>query len=323
MFHIAVNQPEEIIPRLGRGLRHWKKGRSAYELAVAWISAHGIPASVRSVLNEAPEWQEAELLDAVFERTTNLGTPGAPSQTDLLAVMALPKANAVLAVEGKVDEPFGETVGKWLGPNPPSGKTARLKRLCATLGLNHDVIGDLHYQLLHRTCAAIYEAQRFRYPSAMMLVHSFDPLSAWFEKFEYFAGAIGFSVKGQNQVSDPRQFEGVSLRLAWVKDSPCSRTDERWRVPEAEGLFVDEAGRWCSNASPYLDADDPSNDENPPKEKWVWHQSRPAPGNSSREDWKAWLAYLNEPQAAEGLRSLEKLEALRTLRLLGEKGLTG
>lgn len=31
-FHMPIKRPEEIIPRLGKAGRHWKKGRSAYEL---------------------------------------------------------------------------------------------------------------------------------------------------------------------------------------------------------------------------------------------------------------------------------------------------
>ncbi|MCA0199887.1 MAG: hypothetical protein LCH56_03495 [Proteobacteria bacterium] len=320
MFHIAIEEPEEIIPRLGRGLRHWKKGRSAYELAVAWTASPGIPDSVRSVLDQAPEWRGAQLLDAVFERPTDLGTAGAPSQTDLLAVVGLPAVNAVLAVEGKVDEPFGEVVDKWLGTTPAPGKIARLKGLCATLGLETDIVGDVHYQLLHRTCAAIYEARRLRYPCAMMLVHSFDALGAWFDKFEYFARSLEMPVAAPNAVSPARLFDGISLRLAWVKDSVCKRQMERWQTPEVEGVFTDDAGRWCSNASSYLDDEDPAADENPPREEWEWHQSRPARGNSRREDWKAWLAYLSEPHAGEGLRRLAEIEARRTLRLLGEGG---
>jgi hypothetical protein len=41
-FQIAIEKPEEIIPRLGKPELHWKKGRSAYELATAWMEAGGI-----------------------------------------------------------------------------------------------------------------------------------------------------------------------------------------------------------------------------------------------------------------------------------------
>jgi hypothetical protein len=40
-FHIPIEKPEEIIPRLGKQELHWKKGRSAFELSTAWMEAHG------------------------------------------------------------------------------------------------------------------------------------------------------------------------------------------------------------------------------------------------------------------------------------------
>src|SRR5689334_18418289 len=98
---MPIEQPEEIKPRLGK-LTHWKEGRSAYELAAAWMRVGGIPDRVREVLDQAPEWRHAELLDAIFERETNLPGQGGGSQTDLLAVIRLIDGNAILAVEGKV-----------------------------------------------------------------------------------------------------------------------------------------------------------------------------------------------------------------------------
>ena len=36
-FQIAIEEPDEIIPRLGKKELHWKKGRSAYELSTSWM----------------------------------------------------------------------------------------------------------------------------------------------------------------------------------------------------------------------------------------------------------------------------------------------
>jgi hypothetical protein len=69
-FQTSIEKPEEIISRLGRLDLHWKKGRSTFELSTAWMQAGGIPQSVRSVLDQAPEWHGAKLLDAIFERET-------------------------------------------------------------------------------------------------------------------------------------------------------------------------------------------------------------------------------------------------------------
>ena len=221
-FHIPIEQREEIIPRLGKQELHWKKGRSAYELSTAWMAAKGVPPIVAAVLDQAPEWKGAELLDAIFERETELGSRGRPSQTDLLAVMALHDGNAVIGVEGKVDEPFGPRVGEWLAEAKDGNRLGRLTGLCATLGVDPAQQDRFFYQLFHRTCAAIYEAQRFKYPRALMLVHSFSVTAAWFEEFAAFATAVGMPVQRPGTVSPSRKCAGIEMQLAWVSDKPAA-----------------------------------------------------------------------------------------------------
>lgn len=219
-FQIAIEKPEEIIPRLGKQELHWKKGRSAYELASSWMVAGSFPAVVRAVLDQAEEWRGAVLLEAIFERETELGTRGRPSQTDLLCVSALPGGNAILGIEGKVDEPFGPRVAEWLGDDSAGGRRARLGALCATLDVEPDSMGHLFYQLFHRTCAAIYEAKRFRYSQGAMLVHSFSEGGAWFPEFALFSKTIGMPVDRPGAISPAKICDGVSMRLGWVSDKP-------------------------------------------------------------------------------------------------------
>ena len=213
-----IARPEEVIPYLAKQECHWKKGRSAYELAHSWIDAEGIPASVRSVLDTCPDYAGACLVEGLFERDVDLRTPGHPSQTDLLAYVKLAHGNAVIAVEGKVNEPFGELVSTWNTGTP--GKECRLKALCRSLGLKAADVGNIRYQLLHRTASAIYEAQRYRTTRALMLVHSFSPTDTSFEDFRAFADLTETPVPTVNQVSEERECEGVRLRLGWVKDQP-------------------------------------------------------------------------------------------------------
>jgi hypothetical protein len=219
-FQISIERPEEIIPRLGKQELHWKKGRSAYELATSWMAAKSFPASVKGVLSHADEWREAVLLEAIFERETELGSRGRPSQTDLLAVVSLPIGNAILGIEGKVDEPFGSKVRDWLGDGENTNRHDRLNRLCETLGVDPAVTGDLFYQLFHRTCATIYEARRFRYEQGLMLVHSFSETGAWFDEFAAFSNAVGMGVARPGMVSSPKLCGDVKMRLGWVSDKP-------------------------------------------------------------------------------------------------------
>ena len=223
-FHIPIKDPKEIIPRLGKKELHWNEDRSAAKLSRCWMLAGTLPAQARAVIGQAPEWINATLLEGIFERETDIPGEGRPSQTDLLALIALADGNAILGVEGKVDEPFGPLVSEWLSDNPSANKTARLTGLCRTLGIDPAVVAGLRYQLFHRCCASIYEAKRFKYGRAMMLVHSFAPVStssaspAGFEDFARFASAIGMPVGAPGTVSPTKSCDGIEFRLAWLSD---------------------------------------------------------------------------------------------------------
>ncbi len=214
-----VTEPTDIIPFLGKGEAHWRKGYSAYELAHSWVNAGGIPDSMRAVLDQAAEYRDARLIEGFFERETQLRSKGRPSQTDLLALINSPSGYAVLGIEGKVNETLGPLVSEWIA-KPTTGKHERLRVLCSTLGLEPDAVGHLRYQLLHRTCAAIYEAQGYAVDRAAMLVHSFSAQHAWFEDFQAFVVALGLKVPSVNGISTTTDLEGISVRLGWVADSP-------------------------------------------------------------------------------------------------------
>ena len=216
-FAEPITRPEDIIPHLAKQERHWKKGYSAYELAHSWVGAKGIPDPVVAVLNQVEEFRGMELVEGFFEKETDLRSRGRPSQTDLLALIGDGEGFAVLGVEGKVNEPFGPLVSEWL-VDALANKRARLSVLQKTLELTNYDVSNLRYQLLHRTAAAIYEAQRYKVGRAVMLVHSFSAGHSWFDDFRAFADAIGTPVSGTNELSAEVEVEGVSLRLGWVAD---------------------------------------------------------------------------------------------------------
>lgn len=215
-LHVPVIEPRDIVPHLAKQEGHWRAGYSAQELAVAWVNAgKEFPERVRRVLDTAPEYQGAELIDGFFEREVELGTPGRNSQTDLMVVTGLQNELGIVAVEGKVEESFAEVVSEW---NTTPGKQARLEALCRTLEMNVTIAGELRYQLLHRTASAIYEARRYRCRHSMMLVHSFSPSHRWFDDFARFAAAMEMPVLNPDTCSPARLLDGVSIRLAWVSD---------------------------------------------------------------------------------------------------------
>ncbi len=218
-FHAQeIAKPEDVIPFLAKRERHWKCGYSAYELAHSWVNAGDIPAPVRAVLDTCADYAGVTLVEGLFERDVDLRTPGRRSQTDLLVFVNSVHGAAVIAVEGKMDEPFGDLVSTW--NDGSAGKERRLAVLCASLGLGVAGVGRIRYQLLHRTASAIYEAQRYRATQAVMLVHSFSATEASFPDFQAFSRSMGIPVESVNRVSEERDCEGIRLRLAWVKDRP-------------------------------------------------------------------------------------------------------
>ena len=220
-LHVPLLKPDDVIPHLAKPDLHWKSGYSAQELAITWFqSSNDFPPSVRAALSAVPEYSDAELVDGFFEREIELGSPGRNSQADLLVITGLRQELGVIAVEGKVNEPFGEFVKDW---NTTPGKQVRLERLAQTLGLDVADAGEIRYQLLHRTASAIYEAKRYRCRHAMMLVHSFSPTHRWFEDFAKFSALMNQPVSVPGIVSIAKMCEGISLRLAWVADSPRGR----------------------------------------------------------------------------------------------------
>ena len=216
--------PEDVIPHLGKGGRHWKKGRSAYELAASWYAAaalpKGMPKTVSSVLASEQSMDDLKLVDGFFERKTSLKTKGRATQTDLLVIAKGRHGPVLIGVEGKVDEKFGDLVRDWRRIRPSKGKERREAALRSTLGIVASNIDDLRYQLFHRTAAVVYEAQDRGIGRAVMLVHSFDPGSAGLDDFQDFAETIGVTGAAADCVSQPVVLEGITTYLAWVSDTP-------------------------------------------------------------------------------------------------------
>lgn len=130
------------------------------------------------VLSARAELSGARLLEGHFERSTPMPGRGRASQTDLLAVCTSDQGHFVLAVEAKVDETLGPIVREWDNGTP--NRRERLGGLLQLLEIEEESAGLLRYQLLHRTTAALIEAEAFGTARAVMLVQSFSPTHAWF-----------------------------------------------------------------------------------------------------------------------------------------------
>jgi hypothetical protein len=221
-IHVPSTGPESWRRLLGDPERHWVRGRSAWELAHSWESADSIPAPVVRVLDagDEPSLHDLEIVAAFPEHQTPLPGGSRPTQTNLL-VFARSHARGdpvVLGVERKVDEPFGPLVHEW-DPSASPGKTRRLDFLCARLGLDPAIVGDLRYQLLHRTVGAILEAERFGATTAALVVHSFSDGDAGFSDYAAFLARLGAPAATAGSTTRLATPGPIRMLAAWVPDT--------------------------------------------------------------------------------------------------------
>jgi hypothetical protein len=197
---------------------HWRREKSAWELAVSWEVAaktnSGMPTEVVRALTSNPNLVGAELLLAIPEHRVTLDDDRRPSQSDLWVVLWTPKGYVSVAIEAKAGEEFDKPIEQWL-KHESSGKERRLTFLTKELGLVAPPPGFIRYQLVHRTVAAILEAKRCHFELALMLVQSFDESpSSWID-YEKFANLLGVSaIRGG--ITGPRQIDNISLYLGWI-----------------------------------------------------------------------------------------------------------
>jgi len=189
--------------------KHWRTGYSARTLACSWENSNGLPPEISRLFGGS-----AELLLALPEHKVALPGGSRPSQTDLFALLRWEGRTVAAAVEGKVDEPFGPTVGEWL-ESASDGKRERLNYLCELLGLPTEGLSELRYQLLHRAASAAIEAERFKTDDAAMIVHSYSRTSAWYESFAEFAQRLGIPPE-KDRLAAVRLPNGRPLHLAWA-----------------------------------------------------------------------------------------------------------
>jgi hypothetical protein len=201
---------------------HWKRGRSAFELAVSWEAAarreSGMPSDIDAVLRQTSRLSSACLVAGFVEHRTPLPGGTRASQSDLWALLCGSDGLISMTVEGKAGEPFDKTVGDWRSEaGEGSGKAVRLADLAKELGLT-EIPDSIMYQLVHRTAAAVKEARRCRAASAVMLVQSFSKDERSLRDFEAFSALLGAKT-GENQVRLVKNLLGIDLFLGWVSSS--------------------------------------------------------------------------------------------------------
>jgi hypothetical protein len=155
------------------------------ELARAWLDDADLPGEVRAAIERHGDFGPVRAWSAEPEARLRFDKfAGEPRNTDLLIDAKDMHGRYLIAVEGKADEPFGETVGDALAAalerriaNHRSNGLARIDQLALSLfgprAASEPRVEAIRYQLLTACAGAICEAERWGVPRALMLVHEF------------------------------------------------------------------------------------------------------------------------------------------------------
>lgn len=149
--------PEDWRELLAKPEKHWRTEYSAKALAHCWEKAEAFPPEVFQLFQESedPACRNIKYLLAFPEWRVSLPGGSQPSQNDLFVLGRTENGLVIIMIEGKVSEPFGETLEEWLAEASP-GKNQRLDFLQMQLGLT-GIPETIRYQLLHRTASALIE----------------------------------------------------------------------------------------------------------------------------------------------------------------------
>lgn len=164
-----------------KGAEQWVSGRSARELAEAWLPRAGepsVPPELATLLNSSADVGLVTLFEAEPEcsvRFDNLR--GEPRNCDLAVIGGSALGIVAVSIEAKADESFGRPVAHELeaAEGRVSNLPERVGRLAVALfGLRdcQPILG-LHYQLIHGTAAALAFAQQKGASLAVFAVHEF------------------------------------------------------------------------------------------------------------------------------------------------------
>jgi hypothetical protein len=165
------------------GLRQWKDGRSAKELAKAWFPQTGspqLPADLNSLLQSHPDLTSTEILEGTPEHKISLDNfRGETRNADLVLVGKRGNSLISINIEAKADEPYDQTLAKKLKSvkNPRSKIPDRINLLCQALfgaiPESDPELLNLRYQLLTGCAGAMIEASRIGAKVAVFVVHVF------------------------------------------------------------------------------------------------------------------------------------------------------
>jgi hypothetical protein len=173
----TVDQWFEFAPPRG-GVRQWVDGRSAKELAKAFLegSVPATPPELRALLSSHQDLGTVDLAVGFPEYKIALDEfRGETRNADLAAVGIGKTGRVALTIEAKADEPFGGTIRETLATAPAkSNLPKRIAALAkAVFGHTGPEIDGLRYQLLHGAAASLILAQEQSAAAALFIVLEF------------------------------------------------------------------------------------------------------------------------------------------------------
>jgi hypothetical protein len=162
--------------------RQWAEGRSARELARAWIEGDAAT-QLLSLLASAPAFAGLVLDRGIAGKETRFDDiQDGPCHHGLLVVARAPSGTVVIGVEGVAEEPFDEPLDAWVmraeARSERSRARERLDRLTtAFFGTTLDedpLLAPLRYQLLSALAGTLADAREQDAGAAVLLVHEFE-----------------------------------------------------------------------------------------------------------------------------------------------------
>src|SRR4051794_28016029 len=213
--------------------KQWAEGRSARELARAWLEGDAVE-RVTALLGRLPELSGLVLDHATAEKITYFDDiPAGPRHHDLLVFGRSPSGPLIIGVEGTADESFGERLDAWMATaQARSDATRAPERLDQlTRGFFGTTLADdpllltLRYQLLAALAGTIADAREQQARHAVVLVHEFE--TEWTddtkhernrEDLEAFVARLlpGAERAGEDDawIAGPREIAGVDVYVA-------------------------------------------------------------------------------------------------------------
>lgn len=164
-------------PRLGK--RHWKDLRSAKEQARAWLrnGSPEVPEELTRLFETHDDTKGFTIDLAIPELVTPLDNFGEGRNHDLIGCGKIGGESAVIGIEAKADESFGDLISSKLGEGDAKQGSQLRNRIHALLetafGSADPRCHGLRYQLLHAFVGTLIEAKKRRAKTALFVVHEF------------------------------------------------------------------------------------------------------------------------------------------------------